>query len=101
MMSKKVSQKRDAAPLDIAEDSNSTTLVCQATSQPDLEVARLRQAEEGHASLMAGRRTSESSPTASCYFLHSGPDLPMRWTGRAWCEASHLTHEGNGYKNRI
>ena len=68
---KKTSRRGDAASSAIAEDSDCTTPVCQATSKPDLELARLRQAEEGRISPTAGRRTRESSPTASRYFLRN------------------------------
>jgi len=51
-----------------------------------------RQAEEGW--------TGEEGITPNGLPLspekYSGPDLPTEYTGRAWREASHLTHEGKG-----
>ena len=71
MATKITSRRGDAASSAIAEDSDCTTPVCQATSKPDLELVRLRQAEEGRVSPTVGRRTRESSPTASRYFLRN------------------------------
>ena len=48
-----------------------TTPVSQATSRPDLELTRLRQADEGRVSPTAGGRRRESPPTASCYHLRN------------------------------
>ena len=48
-------------PSAIAEDSDCTTLVCQATSMPDLELVRLRQAEEERDVFCGGRRRDGNS----------------------------------------
>ena len=76
---KKTSRRGDVASSAIAEDSDCTTLVCQATSKPVLELARLRQAEEGRVSPTVGRRTRESSPMASRYFLRNTRARTCRW----------------------
>ena len=76
---KKTSRRGDAASSAIAEDSDCTTPVCQATSKPDLELARLRQEEERRVSPTAGRRMTESSPTASHYFLRNTRARACRW----------------------
>ena len=61
----------DASPVALARTITRTTPVSQATSRPDLELMRLRQADEGRVPPTAGGRRRESSPTASRYHVRS------------------------------
>ena len=58
-----------------------TILVSQATLRPDLEMTRLRQANEGRVSPMAGRWSRESFPLASHYHLRSTQTCTYRCDG--------------------
>ena len=69
-----------------AEHCN-TTPVCQVASEPDSGLTRTRQAEEG---LVLN----------DLMLLLSEKLLDMGNKRRTWCEASHLTHQEEGYENR-
>ena len=71
MMTPQVGRRVDA-PIEVDTNEPSTsTPVCQTTSMSGSELTRLRRAEEGRISPTVSRRTRESSPTASRYFLRS------------------------------
>ena len=72
-------------------------IVSQAASRPDLELSRLRQADEGRVSPTAGGRMREGTPTASQYPLRKTQPAGGR-ERRGQREASHLTHKGDSYR---
>ena len=79
-MIKRTNRRKDTAPLGIRRDSDCTTPVCQATSKPDPELVRLRQAEERCVSPTAGRWTIEGIiPNGISLLLeeHSGQDYML------------------------
>ena len=61
----------DAFSVAFARTNERTTPVSQATSSPDSELTRLRQADEGRVPPTAGGRWRESSPTASRHYLRN------------------------------
>ena len=78
-----------------------TTLVGQATLRPDLELTRLRQADVHPPN---GWRPEEGIILNGLLLPseeHSDPHLPAGDSRRTWHEASHLTHEGYDYRNKI
>ena len=101
------------------DSSDHTSLVCQATSRPDSELAGLRQVEEERVSPMADGRRRESSPIAPRYLLRNtrartyrrvtaaGPGTsPATSTSRAMamktgprCDASRRNGHGGGQRS--
>ena len=81
-----------------------TTPVSQATTRPDPELMRLRQADEGHVFPTAVGWIEEGVIPNGLSLLsegHSDPYLPVGESSRTRCKASHLTREGCGYRNEI